>query len=147
MTETPDNRENVLLQQYTAYLEDVGNIGQRHENARRFYLSVVSALLVFLSLAGDNGPFVSVKSAVQLAAGLSGLSICILWFVHMLSFGALFRAKFKTLRLMEENLAFPIFAREWDLLKDNRRYTALTFVDSLMPVVFAFIYLATLFLK
>jgi hypothetical protein len=40
-----------LIEQYKAYLADVGNIGTRHENTRRFYLSIVSALFVFLSLA------------------------------------------------------------------------------------------------
>ncbi len=32
------------IEQYKAYLQDLGNIGARHENSRRYYLSVVPAL-------------------------------------------------------------------------------------------------------
>jgi hypothetical protein len=136
-----------LLGQYTAYMEDVGNIGDRHQTARRFYLSVISALLVFLSMAGGKGPFNDVKLRVQIVVGFAGLAICLLWFCHMRSFGALYKAKFDILKKMEKSLPYQIFAEEWECLEKAGGYALLTSVDALMPVVFALICLAILALK
>jgi hypothetical protein len=44
------------LEQYKPYLQDVGNIGARHENSRGLYLSARSALFVLLSMARKDGP-------------------------------------------------------------------------------------------
>jgi hypothetical protein len=145
---TPPAFDNSLLEQYTAYLADVGNIGVRSENSRRFYLSVVSALLVFLSMTGDKGPFIKLQWPVQVIVGITGIIICVLWFLHMRSFGALFRAKFSVLREMEAHgLAFPIFKREWELLRDDTRFTLLSIIDAGMPWVFALISVAIVYLK
>jgi hypothetical protein len=135
-----------LLGQYTAYMQDLGNIGDRHQTARSFYLSVVSALLVFLSMAGDKGPLLAVKDRVQIVIAGAGLAICFLWFFHMRFFGALFKAKFDVLREMEKTLPSQIFAHEWDYLKKSK-YASLTVVDSFMPVVFALICIAVAALK
>jgi hypothetical protein len=144
---TPSDPTAILLQQYKAYLADLGNIGLRHENSRRFYLSVVSALLVFLSMAGEHGPLVHLQRPVQIVVGVTGVTICLLWFLHMLAFGALFRAKFDILRKMEKGLAFQIFLEEWAILKDDLRFSMLTVIDSVMPFVFAAISVAILVLK
>jgi hypothetical protein len=49
------NENAAHVEMYKAYLEDLGRIGGRHENARKFYVSVISALFVFLSMAGTGG--------------------------------------------------------------------------------------------
>ncbi len=71
------------IEQYKAYLQDVGNIGVRHENSRKFYLSVVSALFVFVSMAGEKGVFVNVQWHVLTLAGLVGILLCVVWVMHM----------------------------------------------------------------
>ena len=48
--------ENQKIEQYKAYMQDVANIGSRHETARGFYLSVLTALLAFVALSGKDGP-------------------------------------------------------------------------------------------
>jgi hypothetical protein len=50
-----DDRET-LLELFKTYLDDLGRIGSRHENVRTFYVSVISALFVFLAMAGKDGP-------------------------------------------------------------------------------------------
>ncbi len=44
-----------MTEQYKAYLQDLGNIDARHETARGFYITVLSALLSFLALAARTG--------------------------------------------------------------------------------------------
>ena len=136
------------IEQYKSYLQDVGNIGTRHENSRRFYLSVVSALFVFLSMAGQDGPFHVVQGTVLVLVGLVGIILCMAWVMHMQSFAAIYRAKFDVLRAMEEkhNL-FHVFDEEWKRLKTDPRYRLLTFIDSVTPVIFAALFIAVILLK
>ncbi len=136
--EFPTPPQNVTLEQYKAYFQDVGNIGSRHENCRRFYLSIVSVLFVFLSMTGEDGPFMNVKFAIQEVVGVFGLLLCIVWIMHMQSFAAIFRAKFKVLREIEgEKGLFDVSGREWKHLTSDPRYRCLTLIDSVIPIVFA----------
>ena len=134
------------LEQYKSYLQDVGNIGSRHENSRRFYLSVVSALFVFLSMAGKDGPLKVVEGPVRTLVGLVGIILCVVWVMHMQSFGAIYRAKFDVLRAMETQCnLFHVFDEEWKYLKDNPRFKLLTLIDSAIPVLFALLFIALLY--
>lgn len=136
------------LEQYKAYLQDVGNIGARHETSRNFYLSVVSALFVFLAMAGKDGVFQGVQGTVLVLVALFGIAMCGVWILHMLSFGAIYRAKFGVLRAIEEqHKLFHIFDEEWKLLSADRRYKALTALDSVMPVLFAVLFFVLLAIK
>ena len=141
-------RNKDYIEQYKSYLQDVGNIGTRHENSRRFYLSVVSALFVFLSMAGADGPFHAVKGAVLKLVGVAGIILCLVWRMHMQSFGAIYLAKFDVLRAMEEKYnLFHVFDEEWKHLKANPRFKLLTLIDSVTPVLFVLLFMALLYLK
>ena len=143
-----DPPQTAYLEQYTSYLEDVGNIGVRHENSRRFYLSVVSALFVFLSMAGSDGPLTAVHGPVRMLVGSVGIMLCAVWVMHMQSFGAIYRAKFDVLRAIEkERNLFPVFDEEWKHLQANPRFKLLTLIDSLVPVLFAAMFVALLYFK
>ena len=134
------------IEQYKSYLQDVGNIGTRHENSRRFYLSVVSALFVFLSMAGKDGVLKVVDGPVRTLVGLVGIVLCAVWVMHMKSYGAIYRAKFNVLRAMETKCNFfPVFAEEWKYLKDNPRFKLLTLIDSVIPRLFAALFIALLY--
>ena len=136
------------IEQYKAYLQDVGNIGVRHENSRKFYLSVVSALFVFVSMAGEGGLFGNVRGHVLTLAGAVGILLCIVWVMHMQSFGAIYRAKFDVLRAIEnKHSLFHIFDEEWKFLNANPRFKLLTFIDSVTPVLFLLVFVALLYLK
>ena len=136
------------IEQYKCYLQDVGNIGVRHENSRRFYLSVVSALFVFLSIAGPNGVLKVVEGPVRTLVGMVGIVLCAVWLMHMQSFGAIYRAKFDVLRTIEnERNLFHVFDEEWKHLKEDSRYKLLTLIDSAMPGLFAALFVALLYFK
>ncbi|MCK4842440.1 MAG: hypothetical protein KAT04_11270 [Methylococcales bacterium] len=136
------------IEQYKAYLQDVGNIGVRHENSRKFYLSVVSALFVFISMAGEKGIFANVQGHVLTLAGLVGILLCIVWVMHMQAFGAIYRAKFDVLRKIEsKHSLFHIFDEEWKFLKANPRFKLLTFIDSVTPILFLIVFITLMYLK
>jgi hypothetical protein len=129
-------------------VQDVGNIGLRHENSRRFYLSVVSALFVFLSMAGDKGPFQLVQGRVLNLVAAVGILLSLVWILHMQSFAALYDAKFAVLKEIETKPGFyPIFDQEYLKLKADVRYNFPTLLDSLIPLLFIVVFVAVLYLK
>jgi hypothetical protein len=65
-----DKDREILAGQYKAYLADLWNIGQRHEQTNKFFISVLSAFLVFLSLTGTDEPFFSVADGAQIAVSV-----------------------------------------------------------------------------
>ena len=145
MTTEQSTVDPCRCEQYKSYLQDLGNIGTRHENTRRFYLGVVSALFVFLSLTGKDGP---IHGPVFVLVGITGILLCIVWAAHMKSFGALYGAKFSVLRMMEDQQGlFHAFDEEYKLLRANPRYKFLTFLDSITPALFAVLFIALLFFK
>jgi hypothetical protein len=136
------------LSQYKTYIQDVGNIGVRHENSRKFYLSVVSALFVFIALAGKEGLFESVRGYVLILSGIVGILLCIVWVLHMQSFRAIYRAKLDVLRAIEGKCnLYHIFDEEWKSLKTNPRYKVLSVIDSVIPILFLLIFVALLYFK
>ena len=118
------------LEQYKAYLQDFGNIGSRHEIARGFYLSILTALLALSAYAGDGGSSSKAGFSLSAVVGLGGCAISILWIRHTWSLGVLFAVKFQTLEKIEEALPFQIYGSEYKKLKgapesgrEERRFT------------------------
>lgn len=150
-----------IMEQYKAYLQDIGNIGVRHENSRRFYLAAPSALFAFLALAGKDGPLKIAGPALVLV-GIVGIVLCIVWLMHMQAFRAIYLAKFNVLRKMEEKgCLYPIFKEEWEGfeesqehsreqwkgLKNDRRYKLSAWIDWAIPTIFLILFAVLLFLK
>lgn len=151
-------QSDVQIQLYRAYLGDLGRIGGRQERSRKFYISVMSALFVFLSMAGENCIFVNVQGAVLVIVGVVGILICVAWFEHMRSFGILYGAKLGTLRSMEEDLPLKPFTVETEALKKHDqkdsgnadikwRYTPLTVVDRITPAASILLFIGLLVFK
>src|SRR5260370_12747887 len=98
--------------------------------------------MVFLAMAGKDGPFVNVQGPVQVIVGVCGSLICFGWFVDMGSFRSLFEAKLETLRAIEKKLPFELFTKEKEKL-GTRHYVHVTVIDQIIPaaclVLFGFL--------
>jgi hypothetical protein len=108
-----------LLEQYKIYIGDLGNIGMRHAQTNTWYVSLLSALLVFLSLTSRAGVLSDASTGAQAAVATLGLVICRMWHCHTQSFDLLYRAKFTVIRKMEEQLPVACYGLEWDNLRDT----------------------------
>ena len=136
-----NNGSDGHIEQYTSYIQDLGNIGMRHENARKYYLSVVSALFVFLSLAGKEGVIQSIKGPLLPLIGACGIALSVAWMLHMQAFGAIFKAKFDVLRKMEkEYCLYHIYDEEFQLLQKDPRFFFLTVIDLGTPILLIFLF-------
>jgi hypothetical protein len=90
-----------LLEQYKAYIADLGNIGTRYTTAQSFYLSVVSALTgVVAFFAKDAGALQKYIWVVALMMIFIAL-ICYVWLRTLDFYEKLFQAKFAVLKSME----------------------------------------------
>ena len=134
---------------YKDYLEDLGRIGARHETARAFYQSLLTAVWAFVALAGEGGIFLSIKGGVLLLAGIVGLMTCAAWFRQMRSFNVLFRAKKATLRDLEADLLLSPFSAEEKKLTQAKsgHYVSGSMIDALVAVGFALLFVGVLFFK
>jgi hypothetical protein len=139
--------DNQMIEQYKSYLQDLANIGSRHETARGFYLSVLSALLAFVALAGKDGPLDGIGSHLFVVVSLGAIAICGLWLVHTLSFAALYSAKMGRIKVMEEKLPFRNFAEEFKALKEDWRFIPLTTVEGCVASIFIILFVAALALN
>jgi hypothetical protein len=138
---------NLRIEQYKAYMQDVANIGSRHETARAFYLSVLSALLAFVALAGKDGPLSGIGANLFVVISLGAIAICLLWFLNTLSFAALYHAKLGQLHKMEEKLPFQMFTAEHEALIRDWKYFHLTTVECLVAWIFIALFIAALVLN
>lgn len=116
---------------YKAYLADVGNIGSRHADTNKFYVSLLSAILVVMGLTGKDGPFKD-YALLQQAVAFLAISVSVLWFVNIATYARLYRAKFGVLRSMEEQLPVRPFSDE---LRALGTYVHLTLIERLVAVV------------
>jgi hypothetical protein len=149
--------EKIVIPVYTAYLEDLGRIGGRHETIRAFYLSVVTAVFAFLALAGQEGPLQRMAGLVQILVAIVGIAISAAWFLHMWSFAQLYRAKFETLHKLEKKLGIEPFTMEQNALEEGRSYrpftaehrapskrVRVTIIDRYIAVIFGVLFLVLL---
>ncbi len=71
--------------------------------------------------------------------GMLGSMISASWWIVIRSYRQLNSGKFKVLDELENEMAFPLFRREWKILKTRQRrhhYWKITNVETFLPVVF-----------
>jgi hypothetical protein len=101
-----------IVEQYKAYLLDIGNIGTRYATAHGFYVAVVSALIAFLSFKDVNRPVSQFFGVASIAVAFFIAIICLLWWDTLQYFGGVFEVKFKILREMESLGLHQLFQTE-----------------------------------
>ena len=113
---TPNN-SNDFMEQYKAYLEDIGRIGERYESSKNFYVSLITALFTFLALAGKDKPVFALTLPFIALVAFVGAGLCGVWIAHTRSVTALFRFKFRILGEIEEKASLhPAFKKETEWL-------------------------------
>jgi uncharacterized YccA/Bax inhibitor family protein len=139
-----DNTHVVCLEQYKAYLGDLGNIGARYATVQGFYVSVITALLSVLALAESNTILSQLRTSTLVVVCLFAVALCIVWALTIRSYGRLFRAKFGVLKALETNLAYKCFDVEYNLLKPK---PFLLKIEGSIPVVFSLFFVALALVK
>ncbi len=124
------------------------------------FLSVHTALVTILGFTYSS--ISSGQKSLVIIIAMMGFLLALTWYFALRSYRRLNRAKFNVINGMEKALPEQYFTREWaeltrttedDLemkslrgrwLKFKDRYTTLTNVESIVPLVFAMIYVVLL---
>ena len=138
-----DGDGDMVIAQYSLYVEMADRISQRRGQANTFFLSIHTGAFVLLAgwLQGDRDldAFVAVVLAVALVAS------CMTWFWTIRSYRQLNSAKWRIVGLIERRLPIrPWGKSEWTALgegNDPGLYWQLTAVEMVIPFVFAVAYI------
>jgi hypothetical protein len=145
LAEQKDNNFSTqMFEQYKLYVELADRISQRRATTNSFFITANAALLTIASWFkddfGDNMYLVSVV----------GIIISLFWFFSIRSYEQLNSAKFKIIHEIETQLPLNLFAYEWDILGEGKRfknYLPLSNLEKVIPIIFIGLYIALSLLK
>ncbi|MDZ7994369.1 MAG: hypothetical protein RM022_004925 [Nostoc sp. EfeVER01] len=147
-----ENYQNHLLEQYKLYVEMADRISARRIQINSFYISLLSGLLAILSIFGNKDILAKLQNTnlqytMLFLMGLLGLILCWIWHSNIGSYKLLNSAKFKVITEIEKDMPFPIYEREWEILKKDKEYKVYveqTLVEKYIPFILAIPYLILL---
>jgi hypothetical protein len=111
---------HIIVEQYKAYVSDLGALGAQFGTTQTFYLTVVSGLLALLALKEAGRPIQELQTEVSIGVFLLVTIICASWFITELRFDDIFSAKFRVLCHVERSYPaelFPLFTEQSQLYR------------------------------
>jgi len=112
-----------ILEQYKAYMSDLGNIGSRYATAQAFYASIVSGLLALLAIKDRTTDITTYLNWVTVAICCFIVAICWLWYRTLMFYRGIFGVKFDILKRMERaDGLFAIYKLEDDEIEKKSPY-------------------------
>ena len=114
----------------------------RRQTASTFFLTMNTALVSFMALTWTKDDSGSLRVAL-IAMAIAGTVVCIVWRRLVSSYRQLNTGRYHVLHLVEEQLPLRLHAYEWQVLgegKDPSKYHPLTHIESVVPLVFAVLY-------
>lgn len=132
-----DSYRSDYLTMYRDYVASADTISSRRATANSFFLTVNTAYL------GARGYFEVASNEGTLIQAIVGILFCLVWARMINSYKTLNSAKFRVIQMMEQQLPLaPFTAEEFVYARAPSRHTALSSVESLVPLFFALLYLA-----
>lgn len=129
---------NPNLDQWKFYAQTTLNTSNRRLKNNRFYIRL---LLGLLAAVGAGSKLGLVNPVGVLFAGIVGFPMCVLWYLHILSYKQLNSGKYTVLKEMAEELPHAPFKMEWDELgegNNHRKYITHTSVEKWWPRVIGY---------
>lgn len=141
--------KSLLIEQYKLYTELADRVSARRIVTNRYYISLLSALLAFISFVVSKNICLEYSNPVLCCLSLLGILLCAIWFVNIKSYRQLNSGKFKVIHLMEKNLPFNCFGTEWEILGsglNSKEYRCLTTMEFWFPIILSVPYLVLFFI-
>lgn len=143
---------------YKLAAEMADRVSARRMTANGFFLTLNSTLVTFLGFMYSK--LAEDKRAVLIFMSAVGIVIAFAWFFAIRSYKRLNKAKYTVINEIEKDLPYHVFTDEWELLKGQKseepkgwrkrwvnfkdRYTDLTNIEGIVPMVFGLIYVLIL---
>ena len=143
-----DRYDQIVLTEYSLYVEMADRISARRHSANSYFLaanSLLVALSGFLtSQAGEGGW----KTGLPLAlVPLAGIALCFVWYHLVRSYRQLNTAKFKVVHEIELLLPLAPYDAEWEAVERGKNpdlYRPFTDVEKWVPTIFGALYVGAL---
>lgn len=111
-----------LVEQYKAYVADLGSVGSQAATTFSFYLTIISGLIAVVALKKANRPIEEYFATVPIVVFILIALVCWTWWLSAQSFASIFAAKFFVLREMESKIPglYPMFSVQSDRYNSAR---------------------------
>jgi len=139
-----DKYQEHLLEQYKLFVEMTDKVSERRQNANNYFLTINAFLVsLFGVLANFTSSGTFMNKSWSFLVPVAGLLICITWVTIIKSFRQLNAGRFKIIHEMETVLPAALFDAEWIVLGKGKgkEYTQTTQVETLVPQIFAGLYI------
>ena len=134
------NFQEHLLEEYKLYVQMADNVTSRRLQANSFFITVMSALLVFLSYTADNGMPENIMYFGYMLISILGVILSVVWYVILQSYRQLNSGKFKVIHELESQLPFPCYDSEWENLSGggkSKKYIPFSQIEQFIPFIMA----------
>jgi len=134
-----------IFEQYRLYVQMADNVSARRNLANTFFLTLNTFILSIVGVSLVQGQNLTNKWMVFIVLAPI-LLLCIAWWMIVRSYRQLNSGKFKVIGEYERKLpTSPYWAAEWKVLgegKDIKKYLPLTYIENLIPLTFAILYIS-----
>ncbi|QLH10268.1 hypothetical protein [Nitrosarchaeum sp. AC2] len=133
-----------LIEQYRIYVENTDKLLDRRDKANTFFLSANSFLLSALGILTQFN-FLILNVYWIVIASVAGITFAMTWMLVVRSFRQLSSGKFEVINAIEKKLPAAPFTKEWEFLEYGqnwKKYTKLTKIEIIVPIIFAGLYIA-----
>ena len=126
--ENMDGRQERLVEIYKLQAQLTNNISNRRTTTNRFYIVVMSGLILIFSTFLQNKDklpteLLNIVSIEQLIVilGVLGLSLSWIWCISVNSYLRVNSRKYEALKKLENELEYQFFKDEWEFLADDEK--------------------------
>jgi hypothetical protein len=132
-----DSVPNHVIEQYKAYITDLGNVGAQLAMTQTFYLTIISALIAVLAFKDAIRPIQDYFASVSIVVFIFILLVSINWLFTAQQFENLIRAKFDVLRAIELKYPglYPMFTKQSEYYMDHWAYGIIRHQSVLIVVI------------
>jgi xanthosine utilization system XapX-like protein len=134
----------VLVQQYRGVMAMIQQNYTRRTATNRFYISIGSGLLVFLTYAVNPSVDIDIQSVAATMVAVVGLVLCLVWGLQIRALRNLIDIQIDLAHDMEQGLPFNFFHRQEKLLNQPGRWLKYGVVEQGLPVLMSLPYLLIL---
>lgn len=132
MSKKQKHKLESILTQWKICVEMANSISQRRDTMNNIFVTLNLSIVTAASFAWN------LKSIPLLVAGIA---ICILWISFIRNYKFLNDAKFSVINELEENLPYKPFLKEWNELKESKKYKEGTTLELWLPSIFIALYI------
>jgi len=134
----------VLVQQYRGVMAMIQQNYTRRTATNRFYISIGSGLLVFLTYAVNPSIELEIQSGAATMVAVIGLDMCLVWGLQIRALRALIDIQIKLAGEMEQELPFKFFHRQKESLDLPGGWLKYGIVEQSLPLLMCLPYLLIL---